>query len=552
MLPILRQYQAELLAATEREWAAGARNVMAVSPTGSGKTVIFSEAILRHGGPACAVAHRKELVGQMSLALARNGVRHRIISPPAVIRNIVRIHMEKVGRSYYNPQSAAAVGGIDTIIRMDPTDPWFATIGLAVMDEGHHVLAANKWGRGMDMFLNAKGLFVTAAATRADGKGLGRHHDGLVDALVIGPGMRALIDMKWLTDYRILAPPNDLDLSDVPEGAGGDYQHDKLVKAVRRSRIHGDVVESYIKHTMGKLGITFAVDTEAAEDITRRFNAAGVPAAMVTHETPDLERIRILTAFERRELLQLVNVDLFGEGFDLPAIEVVSMARPTKSFQLFAQQFGRALRLMEGKIWAIILDHVGNVASHGLPDAIRRWTLDRRNKRSRMPVNDVMPTRRCLNLDDGTGAPCMSTYERVLPCCPYCGYVNAPATRGSPEEVDGDLVELTPEILAAMRGEVRRIDGPAPRVPSLDPIAQRALENRHHARQRAVNKLREAIATWGGWQATLDRGESESMKRFFHTFGVDVLSAQTLGATEADKLADIIVGHLEENRIVRA
>lgn len=78
----------------------------------------------------------------------------------------------------------------------------------------------------------------------------------------------------------------------------------------------------------------------------------------------------ILRRFKARELTVLVNVDLFGEGFDLPATEVVSMARPTMSYALYVQQFSLALRLMDGKTEAIIIDHVGNVRRHGLPDKL--------------------------------------------------------------------------------------------------------------------------------------------------------------------------------------
>ena len=120
-----------------------------------------------------------------------------------------------------------------------------------------------------------------------------------------------------------------------------------------------------------RLGVTFATDVETAGDIAAQYNAAGVPAAMVSADTPAAERNRLIGQFRNRDLLQLVNVDLFGEGFDVPAIEVVTMARPTKSYPVFAQQFGRALRPLPGKSHGIVIDHVNNVITHRLPDA--RW-----------------------------------------------------------------------------------------------------------------------------------------------------------------------------------
>jgi superfamily II DNA or RNA helicase len=96
----------------------------------------------------------------------------------------------------------------------------------------------------------------------------------------------------------------------------------------------------------GKLGVTFDTDVDSATETAAAFRAAGVPAEVVSAKTPDALRAQILRRFKNREILQLVNVDLFGEGFDLPAIEVVSFARATESFALYCQQFGRALRLM--------------------------------------------------------------------------------------------------------------------------------------------------------------------------------------------------------------
>jgi hypothetical protein len=64
-----------------------------------------------------------------------------------------------------------------------------------VRDEGHHVLRDNEWGRASALSPNARGLFPTATALRTDGRGLGRHLDGLTDRLVLAPSMRDLIDL---------------------------------------------------------------------------------------------------------------------------------------------------------------------------------------------------------------------------------------------------------------------------------------------------------------------------------------------------------------------
>lgn len=537
----LRPYQAAMVQQIRQHWSDGAVNVCAVLPTGGGKTAVVADIIDNHEGAAVAMAHRRELVGQMSVTLGRWGVRHRIIAPDATIREIVTRHMQDFGRSFFDPTAHVGVAGVDTLIRRS-TDNWMRQVTLGVTDEGHHLLRENKWGKAIEMFPNARGLAVTATPERADGRGLGRHADGVMDAMVTGPDMRWLIENGYLTDYRIFAPPSDFhrDAVEISESTG-DMKPQSLVAETRRSGILGDVVDSYLRIAKGNLGVTFAASVELAAETAARFRAAGVPAEVVSADTPELVRAATLRRFAARDILQLVNVDLFGEGFDLPAIEVVSMARATESYGLFAQQFGRSLRPMDGKQTAIIIDHVGNVLRHGLPDAPRVWTLDRRERKSRGKQEGVIPVRAC--------PACTAVYERIHRECPFCGFYPEPIARAAPEQVDGDLIEMDAAVLARLRGEIARIDG-APLFPTgaTWPI-RAAISKRHDERRDAQHRLRSSIAWWAGLQQSLNRTDSESYRRFFHTFGVDVATAQTLGRPEAEDLDARIRDHLKRSGV---
>lgn len=522
----LRDFQQDVKQQVLYAWGSGARNVLAVLPTGGGKTVVFANILAEHAGPCVAIAHRQEIVTQISLALARNGVRHRVIGPKAIASACTALHLIELKRNYIDPTNRVAVAGVDTLIRMPPNDPWFKQVGLVVQDEAHHLLANNKWGKAQALFANARGLGVTATPCRADGNGLGSHADGVMDAMVQGPDMRSLIDAGWLTEYRIFAPTSDLNLVDVPLSASGDFSPPKLAAAVHKSHIVGDVVQHYLRIAPGKLGVTFAVDVNSATDIAKEYRGAGVPAEVVSAKTPDGLRAATLRRFRNREVLQLVNVDLFGEGFDLPAIEVVSMARPTQSYALFAQQFGRALRPMEGKEHAIIIDHVGNVHRHGLPDRPRAWSLDRREKSTR-GTKPTIPIKTCPN--------CTSAYEAFLKHCPYCKFEPIPQGRATPAEVDGDLQELTPDALAALRAA---IDQPPTFPFSAAPEVIGAIKKRHREKTEVQTILRGAMAAWGGAQTqrTDAVAVAELQRKFFHTFGIDVLSAQALGRKDAEEL----------------
>lgn len=530
-------------------------------------TATLSHIVAHEQKPSLVMAHRQELVGQLSLTLAKYGVRHRIIAPDATRRQIEALHVRHLGRRWIDPHAPVAAAGVHTLVRCKP-DAFLKSVDLIIPDEFHHTLRENSWGRAIQMLPErARILGPTATPLRADGKGLGIHADGFADELILGPAMRDSINSGMLTDYRIFCPPTgNLDLSQVSTSAGGDFSPKPLAEAVHKSSIVGDVVGSYLRIAPGKRGITFAVDLEHAREICAEYKAKGVPAAVLSADSDTSYRAQVMRDFEAGTLLQLVNVDILGEGVDVPACEVVSFARPTQSFGLYVQQFGRSLRLMiapelmgrwgdmtdgerlahiaaSAKPVAYIIDHVGNVLRHGLPDAPRRWSLDRREKRGQSKgPSDAIPLRVCLN--DVGGYPCSEPYERTLAACPRCGHVPQPAGRSRPEEVDGDLFELDASVLAALRGEAKRIMAP-PLIPQhLDHIATMALRKRHTERQQAQGRLGDAMAWWAGWQNAQGRDDREAYRRFYFAFGVDAATARTLSRADADTLAQQIEGVL--------
>jgi len=533
----LRPYQHDLDVAIASAWASGMRNVLAVLPTGGGKTVTFSHIVHKEPGASIVLAHRAELVAQMSLALAREDVRHRIIGPPALIRLCVNGHMGELRRSFYDANAKTGIASVQSVSASKGQGDWFNQVRLWVHDEAHHLLSDNQFGKAVAHFPNARGLGVTATPGRADGKGLGRHADGLFDTMIMGPTPRWLIEQGFLSKYKIFAPPSNLDLSAVHVTASGEYSPPELKLATQKSTVLGDTVSHYVKHAFGKSGLTFADSVENATDIAQRYREAGVSAEVLTGKTPDTLRANVIGRFKNKQLMQIVSVALIDEGFDCPGVEVVSDAAATQSFNRFAQRFGRGLRVMEGKTHMIYLDHVGNTIRHGLPDANREWSLDRRDRKG-AKKSDAIPLRICVNVE------CVQPYERVHKCCPYCGHYPPPPLRSGPEYVDGDLLELDESTLAALRGQIAKVDGDAVVPYGAAPEVVGAVRRRHWERREAQSQLRNAIAWWAGLETAQGRGESESYRRFYFKFGVDAGTAQTLGAREAGELAERVGAEL--------
>lgn len=404
------------------------------------------------------------------------------------------------------------------------------------------MLKDNIWGQAVSLFTNARGLGVTACPQRADGKGLGRHHDGLMDAMVVGPTMRQLIEMTppALSDYQIVIPQNDFHIDDDAITAKGDFSPAKMKDASKRSHIVSDAVVEYLKWTPGKKAICFATDVETANDIANRFNEAGVPAASLSAKTDSGVRREMVRRFRDGRLLVLVNVDLFDEGFDVSDCEVVIMCRPTASLNKELQMIGRGLRVANGKPVGWIIDLVSNVLRHGLPDRPRAWTLDRRDKRAKQaPDPDDIPLTACRE--------CSRPYERVLPRCPYCGAeppLPAPGSR-TPERVDGDLMLLDRETLAQLRAAMT-LEAPgdvAERVSHVaGAIAGKGAANRAIERHTAQADLRAAIEQYAGIRRHMGEEDRAIHRRFYLTTGMTVLHALALPRQEMEAMERTVRG----------
>lgn len=539
-----RPDQWQFIGDVHQAWNQGARNVVGVASTGFGKTVCLSQIVEQHPGASCVIAHRQELVGQVSLMLARYGIRHNVIAAEATRRAIAAAHIAEFGVCYYTPSARCAVASVDTLIRADNLEAWAAQVTLWITDEGHHLVLDNKWHRAISLFTHpaCHGLQPTATPERADGKGLGRPSlggSGVADAMVLGPSMRWLIDNGHLTPYRIICVKSDLQMLEEKVGASGDWSPEQLKRAAKKSRIVGDVVREYLRWAPGKRHITFAPDTDTAGAMTTAYRQAGVRAECLTGKTHDHMRRDILRRFERGELDEIVAVDIISEGFDLPAIEACSFARPSQSLGVVWQQFGRTLRTLPGKTEALIIDHVGNVLNPaiGLPDRPRTWSLANRDRASKK--NDSIPMRVCVE--------CFEPYERIYRECPHCGHYPEPEGRGSPAQVDGEMAEMSPELLAALQGRIdeatHSIDDERARlVAARSPHVGVMSGVKHHAeRLETLNALRHAMALWGGRQRAAGLTDGQMQRLFFHRFGIDVMSAQALKRADAQALLDRIV-----------
>ncbi|QCG76497.1 DNA helicase [Klebsiella phage vB_KpnM_FZ14] len=538
MIPTLRPYQEKLVKDTYQQWDAGKQFVAMVSSTGSGKSMTLTAIVAKErdrGQYVLVLAHRQELITQLSDTMGRMEIRHQVIAANKVVRFAAKQSMENHGVNYVDPNARVMVASVQSMREAKIAD--LAKLGnklTVVQDEFHHATKKSKtWGGVLTPLLNAgaRGLGPTATPCRADGQGLSRETDGYADVIVEGPSMRWLIDNGYLSQYKIYCPPTDLRLDNVETSkTTGDYKEKELKAEIGRSHIVGDIVSHYLKICPGKRGITFTVGVDTAEEVAEEYRKRGVPAIALSGRNADEERVQAIRDLKSGKILQIVNDSLIGEGVDIPAVEVVSFARPTQSYALYAQMFGRALRPFEGKSHAIIIDAVSNVMRHGLPDAPREWSLDRRERRT--GKSEPSTVRVCT--------ACAAVYERFLDACPDCGEpVPKPAQRSGPEFVDGDLYELDPDVLAQMRNEVvgaretpeaMRDRLTAQHVPMPGVMAN---VKRQSERLEVLGRLDGLMATIAGYWRHDGMSDKEIFRKFFLTYHIDWLSAQGLKKDDA-------------------
>jgi DNA repair protein RadD len=363
----LRKYQTDLIKEA-RDNLKIHKSILIQGATGMGKTVLSSfmlKTLSEQNKRGLFLCHRRELIKQTSDSFSEFKINHEIIA------NGYKFTPD-------NPIQICSVGYLVNKLHLIKTPDFI------IWDECHHI-AASTWSKIFNYFPDAHNIGLTATPQRLDGKGLGKFFNTMIQA----PSMRELINQGYLSDFDIYAPSQPY-LNGV-KTKHGDYDLGQLDKAINRPIITGCAVKHYKNICSDKKAIVFCVSISHSQNIVQKFNDEGVKAAHIDGDMTNKQRDYLIDSFKNGDLMVLSNVDIVGEGFDLPAIEAAILLRPTQSLTLFLQQVGRALRKSNGKTKAIILDHAGNTLMHGMPDLEHIWNLDssfiKKNRITNKPSN---------------------------------------------------------------------------------------------------------------------------------------------------------------------
>jgi superfamily II DNA or RNA helicase len=413
---ILRDYQETGLTDIRAAFGSGHRAPLYVAPTGSGKTALFS--MIAHGAAAkgnqvMILSHRVELVDQISAALDRSATPHGFIAA-----------------GYPTHAAQCMIASVATLIRRqnDASEP-----NLIIVDEAHHA-RAKTWEGVLSHWPRAKLLGFTATPVRTSGEGLGK----IFDCLILGPTVADLTP-QYLAPARVWAPPS-IDTSGLHTVAG-EYIASESEERANKPSVTGDALSHYRKHADGKAALAFCVSVKHASDVAAYFRDAGYSAVMLKGGMDRQLRRDAIADFRVGKIQIVASCDLLTEGVDFPGAHVGIILRPTQSLGLWRQMCGRILRPCEGKEYAYILDHAGNCKRWGLPSDEPEWTLtmdeERRKKKASVSVR-VCPK-------------CFAASSARALSCSNCGEQFAVAPRSMIEEKDGELVEITPEMIEKKR-----------------------------------------------------------------------------------------------------
>jgi ATP-dependent helicase IRC3 len=195
----------------------------------------------------------------------------------------------------------------------------------------------------------------TATPHRTDRIGLG----WIFDDIVYSKTLKEMIEAGWLCRIRAWHIETGTDIKTVSTRAG-DFIDRELSNAVNIRYRNDRAVASYKNRCPDRSCLVFCVDVDHARQMVKAFLSEGIDARLLVGTTPNEEREQVIGAFRKGEFKVLVGVGIMTEGFDVPHISSIIMARPTISQLLYTQMIGRGTRNSVGKEDLLVIDLVDN------------------------------------------------------------------------------------------------------------------------------------------------------------------------------------------------
>lgn len=461
----------------------GCRNICIAIKTGTGKTytsAAIAQDYLKAGGIIIFIAPRLNLVTQTVKSYGDLG-------DVQIIQ----------GSKKFDDNGKIYVASLQTLVRRDLN----FLPALIIHDEKHNGHTGKSHKKVMEKFPDA--VYLSLTATPFDSKGWPLKG---FDAIIEYKTTQWFIDNDHLVDCDCYAPIMP-DLSKV-KTTGGDY-NEKEIDAIMNNKVMiGNIMEETAKRIVGKKTLFFAVTIAHSEEVAIQYRNLGFKAKAYHSKLKDDVREEMIKDFENGEIDILVSVSALVMGFDVPSVDCIVVARPTKSQSFYRQLIGRGMRPAPGKVNCLLIDCAGVIKGNGMPheEVVPRvvtkkmkkvMTCDKCNQKA-FPISKSMrKVKGILNYVTTWSCKKNHTFETLKEAgatiCPSCSSVIIPGGAQFKETEDEYVVyascecgyEIPIRSIPKIKGKLAKIE--ASRVTIEDLTNKIGLATKDHQREM-VNK----------------------------------------------------------------
>ncbi len=345
-----RGAQIEALYALEDSRSEGAIKGLVQAATGVGKTYLaaFDSVKYKH---VLFVAHREEILKQAaeSFKNVRNSDDYGFFDGKQkdTDKAVIFASVATLGRDEYLKQDFFAPDYFDYI----------------VIDEFHHAVN-NQYQKIAAYFKPQFLLGLTATPERMDGKNIYEICDYNVPYEI---SLKEAINKGLLAPFHYYGIYDETDYS-LLHLVKGRYDEKELNETYIGNVKRYDLIYKYYMKYHSKRALGFCCSKQHAEEMAREFCKRGIESVAV-YSNADGEfsedRDTAIKKLKNQQIRVIFSVDMFNEGVDIAALDMVMFLRPTDSPIVFLQQLGRGLRTSKGKNYLNVLDFIGNYEKAG-------------------------------------------------------------------------------------------------------------------------------------------------------------------------------------------
>lgn len=384
----LREPQIEGYFAIRKHFAESKEPCYVQLPVGCGKTGLM-------GLTPFAIAKGRVLIIAPNLTIRENIRRELNVSNPNCFYSKRGVFVPKNGPYLSELKTGANIHDCDAahIVVANiqqfsgARNKWYEALpndyfDMILVDEGHHNVAET-WTRLFEYFAGTKVVSFTATPMRSDGQvvsGERVYRFGYARSMIMGfiSQIDALFVKPTELTFTVEGETKTLGIDEIMKMRDKDWFSRGVATSeeCNRSIVNASVQQLHHVRTLGspRQLIAVACSIRHATQVAALYREHGLKVEVLHSQLKDEERERIEATLRSGVTDVVVQVNILGEGYDLPTLSVAAVFRPYRSLSPYVQFVGRILRLAQPDVPYSPANHVYLVSHVGLND--ERWWGD--------------------------------------------------------------------------------------------------------------------------------------------------------------------------------